>query len=79
MWESSKSKRITSFFSRSKLDLRTLIILIYEWSRKTEINYVCHKYQIDKKKATDLFRFMTDVCYGFFNTVTVASKIGGAF
>ena len=59
MWKSTKSLRIKYFF-KSKLDSRTLILLIYKWSRKTEIKDVCHEYQLDKKTVIDWFLFMRD-------------------
>ena len=73
----TRSIRTGTFFARSALPLKTLIFLIYEWSRDNPIKEVCHEYELSKTTVIDWFRFLRDVCYEGLQTISPLDKIGG--
>ena len=71
------SIRKGSFFERSKLPIKTILFLIYEWSRDNPIKEVCHEYGLSEHTVGDWFRFLRDICFESLASLNLSKKIGG--
>ena len=75
--KSTISIRKNSFFYKSKLPLKELLFLVYEWSRNTSIKDVCYEYEISERVVIDWFRFMRDIVIEKMILYSIDHKIGG--
>lgn len=75
--KSTLSIRKNSFFFNSKLPLKKLIFLLYEWSRDTSVIEVAYEYSISERVVIDWFRFVRDIIIEKMILYTRDQKIGG--
>ena len=73
----SKSIRTVAFFSKSKLELKTIVYLIYEWSIETPVHEVVSEHSLSKKTIIDWFKFCREICLDYFLILSERKEIGG--
>jgi hypothetical protein len=80
-WHCSQCNRFSvtiragSFFSKSHLNLKNLIMLMYWWSQQHSNKSAAREFHVGKKSVIDWFNFMRDICTDYVNSHT--HKIGG--
>ncbi|XP_074658658.1 uncharacterized protein LOC141911570 [Tubulanus polymorphus] len=74
--KSKKSVRADSWFSSSKLSIRTILKVTYWWSRKISLTNVAHECGLSLPTIVDWFSFCREVCVDMVITKR-SSKIGG--
>ena len=60
--KTTKSIRIGSFFSRSKLPLQKWLIAILWWSREYPVCQMAHEAEIGEDTACDIYQWLREVC-----------------
>ena len=56
------SIREESFFSKSRLSLKSIIILMYLWSRQVRVSEATHEAGVSEHVAIDWYNFFRNVC-----------------
>jgi hypothetical protein len=75
---SSKSIRQNTFFSRSKLSMEKIFLIIYFRCKDYTIKQAVDELEISRKTMIDWYRFCRDIVYYHFqNEEITVEKIGG--
>lgn len=65
-----------SIFEKSKLPVRTIILLVYEWSVESKISKVCEEYELSQSTVTNWYKKFR-LYASYFNNLFNNEPIGG--
>ncbi len=74
-YQSRKSVRTGSFFSKSNLKLQTWLHAMYLWCERTSVTHAYRQLNISEKTVIDIYSFFREICSNHF--VRNPVKLGG--